>query len=222
MGLLANALRIDFNDILFDRLHQSDIIEKDETIPVKGEPVTSYARVAICPSCGEEIGDSRLENANTQAAYDIYRERYGIISPTQILTRVLKSLFIADFLSFEKRGQAITGITYARMPHGPMAVSYRTILDTAERDRHIQIEDNACGKIICPINKNQDITDGDMAYLQAATTFVSSFTTVEELSEATHALKLWSSLNNGELIRFEAGDEVARLVSTVVELPDKD
>jgi putative zinc finger/helix-turn-helix YgiT family protein len=311
-------------------------IERNEDSLVKGEPVTSFARIAVCPLCGEEIGDSRLEEGNVQRAYDAYRSRHNLISPGQIkalrsrlgisqkslalllgigeasivryedgslpstsnnrllldaltnegmlrvlrengrlipptqlnralealngtadsggpskeyappesdgttgykvpdidyigqcvsllaslcrlsyITRIGKALFVSDFLAFESRGEAITGLRYARMQHGPVPVDYSVLFQSLERLGYISRTRNEYGECIYPKVENYDaITEEDMRSLKKAAQFVDSFTSVEELSNCTHSLALWACRRNAEIIEFEAGDEVTRLVAS--------
>ena len=60
------------------------IEERNETLEVRGEPVSYTARVAVCPRCGGEIGDSRVEEANLERAYSAYRKSHNIVSQQDI------------------------------------------------------------------------------------------------------------------------------------------
>lgn len=55
-----------------------------ETLPVKGE-LTSYdAEVAVCPFCGEAIGDSRVEEGNLRRAYSAYCAAHSLMAPDEV------------------------------------------------------------------------------------------------------------------------------------------
>lgn len=45
------------------------VIEREETLPVRGEDVTVLAKVAVCPACGEDIGTDTLDDATFTAVY---------------------------------------------------------------------------------------------------------------------------------------------------------
>ena len=66
---------------------EATIEERSETLTVKGEEITATAYIACCPYCGEEIGDSRLEQENLQRVYDVYRQKHGLVTPEQIKQR---------------------------------------------------------------------------------------------------------------------------------------
>jgi len=55
-------------------------ISKKETYPVRGVDITIDATVLICETCGEDIFDLELDNANLSKAYEVYRKQYGVLS----------------------------------------------------------------------------------------------------------------------------------------------
>lgn len=55
-----------------------------EMLQVRGESITVPARVAVCRNCRQDIGDENLDDETLQRAYDVYRERHGILTPAQI------------------------------------------------------------------------------------------------------------------------------------------
>ncbi len=64
------------------------IEHRRETLVVRGEEIEVDAEAAVCPRCGEEIGDIDLGDAILERAYSMYRQRHGILAPEQI--RVLR------------------------------------------------------------------------------------------------------------------------------------
>lgn len=57
---------------------------RTETLPVKGEPTSYDAEVAVCPCCGEAIGDSRVEEGNLRRAYSAYCAAHGLMAPDEV------------------------------------------------------------------------------------------------------------------------------------------
>lgn len=57
--------------------HETAVIQKEETYPVKGEPITIVANVCICAHCGEEIMTVEYDDENLLRAYAIYCKRHG-------------------------------------------------------------------------------------------------------------------------------------------------
>ena len=51
---------------------------------IRGEQIAYTETVATCPACGNAIGDSRIEGANLERAYSVYRGLHGILSPKEV------------------------------------------------------------------------------------------------------------------------------------------
>ena len=62
----------------------SELREQPAKLRVRGDEIDFTETVAICPNCGMEIGDARVEGENLDRAYAIYRARHGIPSPEEI------------------------------------------------------------------------------------------------------------------------------------------
>lgn len=84
------------------------------TLSVRGENVTYNETIAVCPACGSVIGDSRIEGANLEHAYSIYRARHGIMSPGEIKSlRGSYGLSLREFSRFLGFGEQ-TAYRYER------------------------------------------------------------------------------------------------------------
>ena len=71
----------------------TDISTVTESYPVKGEPTSITATVRVCVGCNEPVYDRELDVANLSRAFDIYRSKHGIRSPSEIrATRELYGL----------------------------------------------------------------------------------------------------------------------------------
>ena len=66
------------------RMTEYDVVERPDMFEVRGERITVDARVAVCRTCGEDIGLGELDDATFRAAYAIYRARHDLLSPEQI------------------------------------------------------------------------------------------------------------------------------------------
>lgn len=60
------------------------LVQKEETYPVKGEPITINATVYTCAHCGEEIMSIEYDDGNLRKAYAKYRSRHGLLQPEEI------------------------------------------------------------------------------------------------------------------------------------------
>jgi putative zinc finger/helix-turn-helix YgiT family protein len=73
------------------KMTDCDVVERAETLSVRGEDVSVNARVAVCRLCGEDIGMTELDDATLKAAYDVYRGRHGLLQPEHI--RAIRSKY---------------------------------------------------------------------------------------------------------------------------------
>ncbi len=62
--------------------------ERDETFQVKAEPITIRSTVRVCVTCGGDLFDETFDEANLQAAFDLYRARHHLLSPEEIGRKV--------------------------------------------------------------------------------------------------------------------------------------
>lgn len=79
---------------------RATLCEQPTTLRVRGEEIDFTETVALCPQCGMEIGDSRIEDGNLEQAYAIYRARHGIPSPEEI--RKLREFYGLSLREFSR------------------------------------------------------------------------------------------------------------------------
>ncbi|GAB4276135.1 MAG: DUF4065 domain-containing protein [Coriobacteriia bacterium] len=58
--------------------------ERPEVLPVRGEDIEVSARVAVCSSCGEDVWVDEFEDETLAAAYSLYRQKHGLLTPEEI------------------------------------------------------------------------------------------------------------------------------------------
>jgi len=63
---------------------QPRIEERYETLPVRGEDTEVLAKVAVCPECGIEMSVEELDDATLVAAFNLYRQRHGLMTPDEM------------------------------------------------------------------------------------------------------------------------------------------
>ena len=54
--------------------------EKPDSAELKGEVYEFISNTAYCDECGTEVYAPEIEDENLKALYDVYRQKYGIIS----------------------------------------------------------------------------------------------------------------------------------------------
>ena len=89
---------------------------RTETLPVKGEPTSYDAEVAVCPCCGEAIGDSRVEEGNLRRAYSAYCVAHGLMAPDEVKElRNSYGLSLREFSKFLGFGFFLSGLRLFRL-----------------------------------------------------------------------------------------------------------
>lgn len=66
------------------QMTEYNVVKRADTFEVRGERITVDAQVAVCRTCGEDIGLGELDDATFQAAYAVYRARHDLLSPDKI------------------------------------------------------------------------------------------------------------------------------------------
>lgn len=66
------------------RLVMPRVEEREETLPVRGEPTDVLARVAVCPDCGADMSVEELDDATLVAAFNLYRQAHGLMTPEEM------------------------------------------------------------------------------------------------------------------------------------------
>lgn len=95
----------------------ANVILRPTHVKVKGDDVDIVERVAVCPSCGCEIGDSRIESENLSLAYNAYAASHDLVSADQ--AKEIRSRFglsVREFSRFLGFGEQ----TYARYEAGSL------------------------------------------------------------------------------------------------------
>lgn len=63
---------------------ETNVIEKKETLSVKGKPITLMVEVRICQHCKEELVDPTLDQKTILAFYDAYRKSENLLTSAEI------------------------------------------------------------------------------------------------------------------------------------------
>lgn len=107
-----------------------DVVLRPDTFNIRGEHVTLDARIAVCKTCGEEIGIADLDDETFRAAYAVYRARHNLLQPEQI--RAIRSKYGLGQKAFA-RLLGFGDVTLARYEGGSLqSVSQDQALRLAE------------------------------------------------------------------------------------------
>lgn len=63
---------------------------RHQILTVRGDEIEVPARVAVCATCNEDVWVNELEDETLAAAYSLYRQRHGLLTPEEI-TRIRKT-----------------------------------------------------------------------------------------------------------------------------------
>lgn len=65
---------------------ETEIIEKEQTLNVKGKYITLQVQIRVCTTCGEEILDEELDTKSLEKFYEQYRILENLLLPEEIKT----------------------------------------------------------------------------------------------------------------------------------------
>lgn len=123
-------------------------------------------------------------------------------------TKLNKIIFYADFLCFARNERSITGISYDRLPYGPVATAAAIVRSRMERDGEIFVMKDGYSpykphKVVPLREANLDLFTGrDIAIIDGVIQALSD-TGGAKASELSHG-KAWKSVAPGEKIPYEA------------------
>jgi hypothetical protein len=123
-------------------------------------------------------------------------------------TRLQKMLFLADFLSYRRTGESITGQEYQRLPRGPAARRYKPVeADLLSSDSAV-IQERPLGagiqKRLVALRKPDlsGFTAEEISIADEAVSFLSGMS-ADEVSRWSHGFVGWRLARTGETIPYE-------------------
>lgn len=128
-------------------------------------------------------------------------------------TKLAKLLWLTDFLFFAENTVSMTGLAYARLPHGPAPEDYSLLLTALEQSGVVEVVSEEIGDfsgdVISPAPcQPQPGLDG--VELETIQRVIARFGGLSSsaLSELTHNEPVWAQRANGEPIPYSAAREV--------------
>ena len=79
---------------------ETKIIEKEQTLNVKGRDITLRVQVRVCAVCGEEILDEELDAKTLEMFYKQYRNLENLLLPEEI--KAIRQKYNLSQASFAK------------------------------------------------------------------------------------------------------------------------
>lgn len=67
-----------------DAIVKTRVVEKEQTLVIKGLEITLNAQVRVCANCGEDVLDENLDDKTLDLFYNEYRKRENLLLPNEI------------------------------------------------------------------------------------------------------------------------------------------
>lgn len=83
-----------------DETTETFVVEKEQTLAVKGVPITLTAKVRVCKHCNEEIIDETLDDETLRRFYDEYKKSENLLTSEDI--RNIRMKYGLSQVSFSK------------------------------------------------------------------------------------------------------------------------
>ncbi len=323
------------------------IVERRETYPVRGEPITVDAKVAVCQTCHQDISVASLDDDNLETAFNQYRQLHGFLTAKEIVhlrerydlsqrrlagllgwgaitiqryenggiqdvahdqilrslsdpnavkyyllqpscrltpgqraqleaalqarptvapwervkaeltramnrggieqgfrsfdvewleqvvlwfavhvpgelykTKLAKLLWLADFWHFRRERVSLTGLAYARVPHGPMPDHYLALLDVMETDGVVTLNEDDFDPKKAAIIPREPSDDAEFSAVEMDTlrTILRHFGAKRavDLSEESHQETTWVRRADGDIIPYTEADTLRMLDGLLV------
>ena len=123
-------------------------------------------------------------------------------------TKLAKGLFVLDFNSYDQYAKSVTGLTYSKMPMGPMPEKLDKILKYLEDNKYISINTTYNGdykkidiKALVDVDYSK-FTENELDMINRAKKFISN-KTAKELSELSHEGEIWNSTKDNRFISYD-------------------
>lgn len=125
-----------------------------------------------------------------------------------VKTKLAKLLWLADFKHFRDFGVSITGVSYARLPHGPAPDKFGLLLSHAAVAGVIELEEAEFGEYIGDMIRPLTPLDETLFDEHETATFEYILRrfgrhSAKRLSELSHQENAWLERANGELIPYD-------------------
>lgn len=113
-----------------------------------------------------------------------------------------KSMFYSDYSCFVETACSMSGLVYARAPHGPIVDQYDALFGEMVRQGHLVEEQVMYGTFEGTVYKPNEKFDGslftsqELAILERVASFINGFETAAALSDYSHEERLWMENDN--------------------------
>lgn len=175
------------------------IFDKQESfLTLKYEPLKFILKEEVSPYTGYTVPKAKKIISLVQY----------LVNNIKGKTKLAKSLFLIDALSYSQNAQTMTGLQYAAINNGPIPDKFNSLLDylietekinysISENHNHVQYNYESVEEVSIDF-----FSESEQEIIIDVLTFVKR-RTASRLSDLTHQLEVWKSLNIGDLINFD-------------------
>lgn len=131
-------------------------------------------------------------------------------------TKLAKLLWLADFAYFRRNRVSITGLAYARAPHGPMPHGFQLLLGLLEAERTIELVEENAGPYVGEVIKAREVPSlremepEEVETLERVASLFGNDTSAA-LSLRSHMEPAWADRANGDIIPYAEADRLCLL-----------
>lgn len=172
------------------------------------DKVNAYIARGIC---ADKTVDSKLETMIGSFGYvkfDRARiEQVVFYLSTRIRdfywTKLQKTLFFVDALSYERRAVGVTGLTYSHAPYGPIVHSDGELYALVSHNEFVCLVEKSFGQVIEPLKKPASVLSReDAEILDDVALFINTFKNTTAVSNFSHTLSGWKNTQDGQTIDY--------------------
>jgi len=184
---------------------------KKELTIRQAEALSSMLRISIEEMLGVKDGTSTFSNVlDTTEKYKqiiLNSLKHGSDERDRKITKtkLAKLVYLADFIWYYQNSFPMSGVTYRKLPRGPVADLYFRALDELEEDGMIEREPTARGAImfslvenVAPISK---LSDDEVSLIKKIGKSWSGKST-QDIVNFTHEQRPWKMCGDGEIIPY--------------------
>lgn len=125
------------------------------------------------------------------------------------VTKLVKLLYYADCVAYQRTGEPITGANYIRMPHGPYPDKWQGLLERLEGERIIRVLDEDVGNgyqrhrpVRGASTETNTLTEEEKRFLDTQLRRFADFN-ARQIEEYSHDELAWRTTEQGRTLPYE-------------------
>lgn len=212
---------------LRELMSPADLLER---IIAKPDAVATHKQGRLVNRLRHEAVRERLEDVLRLATYDQGPDTWNgqqtldlrrLVAAILILaadgefkTKFNKLMFYADFTHFRRHGQSVTGLHYARLPHGPVPDDYQALIAALEESRTLEVQevdfgDGYVGEKLVPRTQPEAdvLTAAERDTLDRVKRYFQGWTS-KRIREVSHEEAGWLGTANGKWISYDYAQDL--------------